>query len=58
MDNQDPNTHLLPIPPRFQWENGHGFCGETSIQSISLYYGNYISQNQVRKIAGSEVLVG
>lgn len=53
MDKDSPNTHLLSIPPRFQWENGHGFCGETSIQSISLYYGNYISQNQARKLAGS-----
>jgi hypothetical protein len=49
----DANTTVLDIPPRFQWENGHGFCGETSIQSISLYYGSYISQNQVRKLAES-----
>jgi hypothetical protein len=28
------------------------------MQSISLYFGGYISQNQVRKIAESEFLVG
>lgn len=26
----------LDIEPRTQWENGHGFCGETSIQSIGM----------------------
>ena len=27
---------LLDIAPRKQWENGHGYCGETSIQSIGI----------------------
>jgi hypothetical protein len=27
---------LLDIPPRLQWENGHGFCGETAIQSFGM----------------------
>jgi hypothetical protein len=51
-------TTKLDIPTRLQWENGHGFCGETSIQACSLYYGNYISQLEVRKLAGGEVLLG
>jgi hypothetical protein len=38
------NTVKLDIPVRLQWENDHGYCGETSIQSCALYYGNYISQ--------------
>lgn len=24
---KDPHTKVLDIPPRLQWENGHGFCG-------------------------------
>lgn len=43
---------ILDIPTRLQWENGHGFCGETCIQACSLYNGNYISQLEVRKLAG------
>ncbi|CAF5056527.1 unnamed protein product, partial [Rotaria magnacalcarata] len=27
-------TVLLDIPARLQWENGHGYCGETAIQSF------------------------
>jgi hypothetical protein len=25
---------ILDIPPRLQWGNGHGYCGETSLQAI------------------------
>ncbi len=48
----------LNIPARLQWDNDGGYCGETSIQMIGLYYGNYISQNMCREIAGGEVLIG
>lgn len=48
----------LNIPARLQWDNDGGYCGETSIQMIGLYYGNYISQNSCRMIAGGEVLIG
>ncbi|CAF1409681.1 unnamed protein product, partial [Didymodactylos carnosus] len=53
----------IDIPPRKQWENGHGYCGETSIQAIvcifvALYYGSWISQNIIRQINGGEVLIG
>jgi hypothetical protein len=47
----------LDIPARLQWDNANGYCGETSIQMIGLYFGNYISQNSCRTIAGGEVLV-
>jgi hypothetical protein len=30
-------TVLLEIPARLQWENGHGYCGETAIQSFGMY---------------------
>lgn len=52
---------LLDVPPRLQWgwEAGlSGYCGETSIQSAGLFFGNYISQEQVRYAGGNkEVLL-
>ncbi len=52
-----PHSQLLNLQPREQWENSHGYCGETSIQTDALYYGTYISQDLARKIAGSELLI-
>jgi hypothetical protein len=49
---------VLPIAPRLQWNNGHGYCGETAVQACGLFYGSYFSCDQVRKAAGSELLVG
>jgi hypothetical protein len=49
---------LIDIPPRSQWNNADGYCGEMSIQMIGLYYGNYISEDIVRTVAGGELLVG
>jgi len=51
-------SQKLPIPGRLQWDNDNGYCGELSIQSIGLFYGNYISQDVCRQIAGGEVLFG
>lgn len=51
-------TVALNIPAREQWPNGGGYCGETSIQSIALFYGAWISQAVVRDVAGGEVLLG
>jgi hypothetical protein len=31
-------TVLLDIPPRLQWHNGNGYCGETALQSIGMSY--------------------
>jgi hypothetical protein len=54
--------HQLNIPPRRMWGwsgNVDGYCGETSVQSMGLYYGNYVSQELVRYADGnSELLVG
>lgn len=38
------------IPPRLQWDDNNGYCGECSIQSIALYFGTYISQYRAREI--------
>ncbi len=51
-------TTMLDIPPREQWPNDGGYCGETSLQSIALLYGAWISQDVVRKVAGGEMLLG
>ncbi len=48
---------MLPIAPRIQWPNNHGYCGENSIQACGLYYGNYISEGLCRNVAGSELLI-
>jgi len=40
----------LNIPPRIQWDNSNGYCGECSIQQIALFFGTYISQYNVRQI--------
>ncbi len=51
----------LPIPPRLQWNENHGYCGECSIQQAALFYGTYVSQYACRLLVGSsqqaEVLV-
>jgi hypothetical protein len=53
-----PSPRQLDIPPRIQWPNANGYCGETSIQSIALYYGTWVSQQLARTLAGGEVLIG
>lgn len=47
------NTHENPIPPRFQWNHNGGYCGETSFIAAGLYYGQYLSQYDVRSIASN-----
>src|ERR1700739_3398913 len=48
---------MLNIPPRLQWPNNDGYCGENSIQMCGLYYGDYISEGLCRNVAGSELLI-
>ena len=46
------NFHQLnPIGPRYQWEGNGGYCGEVSFISAGLYYGQYLSQYDVRAMA-------
>jgi len=55
-------TTTLAIPPRQQWNENHGYCGETSIQSFALYYGTYASQYRIRAFINpdqqSQLLIG
>ncbi len=55
------------LPPRLQWYENYGYCGEVSFISAGLYYGQYLSQYTVRAIAsqntpqnqqGSQLLLG
>lgn len=55
------------LPPRQQWEANYGYCGEVSLISAGLYYGQYASQHDARAIAsrnanqseeGSQLLLG
>ncbi|HTA39388.1 MAG TPA: C39 family peptidase [Candidatus Acidoferrales bacterium] len=41
----------LDVPPRLQWNANFGYCGETSMISAGLYYGQYVSQYTARDIA-------
>lgn len=43
-------SQTLPIPPRIQWLDRAGYCGECSIQQAALYYGGYVSQFVCRQI--------
>lgn len=48
------HLHVNNIPPRFQWNSNNGYCGEVSMISAGLYYGQYISQFDVRKIVSGK----
>ncbi len=45
------HSTLLPIPPRLQWNANYGYCGEVSLISCGLYYGQYCSQYKARSLA-------
>lgn len=48
---------ILPIPGRKQWDNRHGYCGSCSIQQSALFFGNWVSQDVVRKSIGDQELL-
>ncbi|HEY8902729.1 MAG TPA: hypothetical protein VIM48_03420 [Chthoniobacterales bacterium] len=41
-------VHRNDIPPRLQWNANDGYCGEVSLISAGLYYGQYLSQYEAR----------
>lgn len=46
---------LLDIPARYMWGWGpglSGFCGSASVQTVALYFGNWLTQNEVRGFTG------
>jgi hypothetical protein len=47
------NLFKLNIPTRLQWEENDGYCGEVSLISGGLYFGQYGSQFDTRVMACS-----
>lgn len=43
-------THMNDLPVRVQWDGNYGYCGETSLIIAGLYYGQYMSQYDVRAL--------
>jgi hypothetical protein len=39
------------IPARLQWNANNGYCGEVAFINAGLYYGQYLSQYDIRAIA-------
>lgn len=50
-DFNRPYVVINNIPPRFQWDGNNGYCGEVAMISAGLYYGQYLSQYDVRLLA-------
>lgn len=55
MGEVNAETWKNPIPPRLQWKSNYGYCGEVSLISAGLYYGQYISQYDIRAIASPHI---
>lgn len=55
----------VDISSRLQWNENNGYCGEVSLISAGLYYGQYLSQYDARSLAcnggsqtGNQLLLG
>ena len=58
----------LDLPPRHMWgwsppggrapATASGYCGSMSLQTVGLYYGNWLSQDAVRGMSGGETVIG
>jgi hypothetical protein len=46
-----PHSYNLLIAPRLQWNANYGYCGETSLISAGMYFGQYTSQWTARSLA-------
>jgi hypothetical protein len=42
---------MLDIPARQQWRANYGYCGEVSLIGAGLYYGQFTSQFEARRLA-------
>lgn len=52
-----PSRHefSLEIPPRIQWGANYGYCGEASFISVGLFFGQYCSQYEARRLASAGI---
>lgn len=61
---QNAKSKILNIKPRRMmgwglWASTMlGYCGESSLQMAAIYFGNYISQEQIVKAAGGSFMIG
>lgn len=49
------NMQYNEIPSRLQWMHNAGYCGEVSLIAAGLYYGQYLSQYDVRALVGDQI---
>ena len=47
-------TILNDVPPRYQWDENGGYCGEESLSSAAAAYGTYIDQYNMRALIGTQ----
>jgi hypothetical protein len=45
----------LPLQARAQWPGNYGYCGEASLITAGLYFGQYLSQYKARALASPGV---
>jgi hypothetical protein len=50
--------YSVNVPPRLQYEESNGYCGELAIQELMLPYGVWIPQLTARNAGGGELLPG
>ncbi len=62
-----PYIHTNDLPPRIEWNENFGYCGEVAFICAGLYFGQYCSQFTMRSLAspgipqyssGSQLLLG
>lgn len=58
MNEASAETWKNSLPPRLQWNRNWGYCGEVSLICAGLYYGQYLSQYDVRAIASPNIPQG
>jgi len=51
-------SRALDIQPRQQMDPNGGYSAETSLQTLALYHGAYLSQNMIRTIAAAPMIIG
>jgi hypothetical protein len=52
------NIQNNEVPSRLQWMHNSGYCGETSLIAAGLYFGQYLSQYDVRALIAKEQTKG
>ncbi len=59
LSNQKQSLYLVinNIPSREQWNSTNGYCGEVALISAGLYYGQYLSQYDARRLANLDLPV-